>query len=170
RTGGAESSAGLRVIVINTLVAAGFMLLTKMKVVADSAAFWFRTGSGATGIAGSLSLALIGIGHLVGLAVGLAMLVGIIISRGILLPLLTQWSGVTGTAQHIADTVFTNEVRFIGAGVIGAAAIWAFASIIGPVIAGIRASLASSSARHSGARQPLVERDMPIGIVALVSV
>jgi len=170
REGAAESSAGLRTIVINALVATGFMLLTKLKVVADAAAYWFRIGSGATGVAGSLSLALIGIGHLVGLAVGMAILVGVFISRGILLPLLTAWSGVSGSAEHIASTVFTNQVRFIGAGVIGAAAIWTFLSVIGPVIAGIRSALASSSAQHAGKAQPLVERDMPIGIVALSSV
>src|SRR5699024_10291371 len=150
REGAAESSAGLRTIVINALVATGFMLLTKLKVVADAAAYWFRIGSGATGVAGSLSLALIGIGHLVGLAVGMAILVGVFISRGILLPLLTAWSGVSGSAEHIASTVFTNQVRFIGAGVIGAAAIWTFLSVIGPVIAGIRSALASSSAQHAG--------------------
>lgn len=169
REGAAESNAGLRVIIINALVAAGFMLLTKMKVVVDSASAWFRVGSGATGIAGSLSLALIGIGHLVGLAVGLAMLLGVIIARGIVLPILTNWSGVTGSAQHVAGTVFTNEVRFIGAGVIGVAAIWAFVSVIGPVLSGIRSAMASSAAKRDGSGQPLVERDMPIGIVAVVS-
>jgi putative OPT family oligopeptide transporter len=169
RAGGAESSAGLRVIVVNALVAAGFMLLTKMKVVASSFNFWFRAGSGATNLAGSLSLALIGVGHLVGLAVGIAMLIGVIIARGIILPILTLWSGVTGSAEHMASTVFTNQVRFIGAGVIGVAAIWAFVSIIGPVVAGIRSAMASSSAKRSGASLPLVERDMPIGIVTLVS-
>src|SRR5699024_8078559 len=169
REGGAESIAGLRVIVVNAVVAALFALLTKLKLAADVITVWFRTGAGATGLAGSLSLALLGVGQLVGLAVGIAILFGVIIARGILLPLLSAWSDVTGSAEHIADTVFTNDVRFIGAGVIGMAAIWAFVSIIGPVIGGIRSALASSSAKHAGAVQPVVERDMPIGIVTAVS-
>jgi putative OPT family oligopeptide transporter len=62
--------------------------------------------------------------------------------------------------------VVRSEVRFLGAGVIGVAAIWTLLKIIGPILAGIRSAVAASRLRAtSGAALPLVERDMPIGIV-----
>src|SRR5271156_2272464 len=46
------------------------------------AAVYFRVGPSSTGVAASLSMALVGVGHLVGLSVGMAMFVGILIGWG----------------------------------------------------------------------------------------
>jgi putative OPT family oligopeptide transporter len=165
REGGAESAAGLRVIVVNALVSAGFAVVAQTKLVAAEAALWFRTGAGATGIAGGLSFALVGAGHLVGISVGLAMLAGVVIGWWIVLPVLTAMAPATGSVEAWATGVFRTDVRFLGAGVIGVAAIWTLARIIGPVLAGIRSSLAASRAARSGAVVPLAERDLPFGIV-----
>lgn len=170
REGGAESARGLRIIIVNALAAAGFALLTQMKLAVGNAAIWFRTvAGGATGISGGLSFALLGAGHLVGLSVGMAMLGGLVIGWWVALPLLTALSGVTGSAEHVANTVFSNDIRFLGAGVIGVAAIWTLLRIIGPVLRGITSSLAASRATRVGDARPVVERDLPIGIVGLVS-
>jgi putative OPT family oligopeptide transporter len=132
---------------------------------------FFRTGAGATGISASLSLALIGAGHLVGLSVGLAILAGIAIGWWIALPILTAASGLGDSAEHLALTVFRSDVRFFGAGVIGVAALWTFARILGPVAAGLRSAINASAARRAGGHGlPLVERDLPIGIVAGTSI
>jgi putative OPT family oligopeptide transporter len=56
-------------------------------------------------------------------------------------------------------------VRFIGAGVIGVAALWSLFRIIGPISKGIRSAMAASKARSAGTELPLTERDLPIGIV-----
>ena len=61
-------------------------LLSYMKVAASSLSATFRVGAGATSIGTSLSLALIGVGHLVGLTVGIAMLIGMFVSFFILIP------------------------------------------------------------------------------------
>jgi uncharacterized oligopeptide transporter (OPT) family protein len=44
-------------------------------------------GASLSQVSTSFSMALIGVGHLVGLAVGIAMLIGMLISWGILVPL-----------------------------------------------------------------------------------
>src|SRR3546814_16838086 len=54
RAGDAESSAGLRVIVTSTLVAAAFNALTYMRLAVSEASHFFRIGPSATGIAGGL--------------------------------------------------------------------------------------------------------------------
>lgn len=164
REGGAESERGLRVIVSSALVAAAFTLVAKSRIVVEEAAAFFRLGPAATGIAGGLSFALIGAGHLVGLSVGLAMLTGLVLGWWIVLPILT--SGVPGPAGEVAGRLFGSEVRFLGAGVIGVAAIWTLLRIIRPILRGIAGAMAASKHRaSSGEALPLVERDMPIGIV-----
>src|SRR5687767_14119152 len=125
--GGAEENRrGLIAIVISSLVSAGFFIVAKMRLVAEAAERSFRVGAGATGASASLSMALIGVGHLVGMAVGIAMIVGLLIARLVLLPWLTAETGVPPGAEvdAIVADVFRNQVRFIGAGTIGIAAVW----------------------------------------------
>lgn len=166
REGGAESAAGLAVLLKGGLVSAGFALATQLKVFAAEAATWFKVGAGATGIAGGLSFALFGVGHLVGLSVGLAQLAGLITGWWILLPILTAQQPLGNGVEEWATTIFRQDVRFFGAGVIGVAALWTLAKIAGPVVGGIRSALAASKARGQGQVLELTERDLPIGIVA----
>jgi putative OPT family oligopeptide transporter len=170
RTGDAESLHGLKVLVVNAIASSVFFALSKTGLLVDEAAVFFRVGTGATGISASLSLALIGAGHLVGLSVGVAILAGIVIGWGIVLPLLTAASNLSDSAQHVALTVFRSDVRFFGAGVIGVAALWTFAKILGPIAAGLRSAIQASRARGAGDRAlPRVERDLPIGVVGAVT-
>ena len=164
REGGVEAEKGLRLIVFSSIVAAGFALVAKTRILAEEAAAYFRVGPAATGISGGLSFALIGAGHLVGISVGAAMFVGLVLGWWVALPILT--SGVTGPAEEVAATVFRSEVRFLGAGVIGVAAIWTLLKIIGPIVGGIRSAMAASRLRATASETlPLVERDMPIKVV-----
>jgi len=163
RTGAEESTRGLWILIWNSLASAGFAILTQMKLAVAEASVWFRAGTGATGISGGLSFALFGVGHLVGLSVGLAQLVGLVVGWWILLPYLT--AGLAGEAETVANTVFRADVRFFGAGVIGVAAVWTLIKIAGPVIGGIRSAFAASARRHGGEVLALEERDLPIGLV-----
>jgi putative OPT family oligopeptide transporter len=113
---------------------------------------------------------LIGVGHLVGLTVGIAMFVGLLISWAYLVPHYTALAGAIPVGTGLGDFVggvFVNKVRFIGAGTIGIAAIWTLLRIIGPIISGIRGALAASRERKAGRADslPITERDIPIGIV-----
>src|SRR3546814_15755282 len=67
-----ESRQGLRLLMHGGVVSMGFAVLTQLKLAAAEAASWFRIGAGASGIAGGFSFALLGVGHLVGLSVGMA--------------------------------------------------------------------------------------------------
>lgn len=162
--GAAENRAGLSALAWNGLIAAAFTLLTQMRIAAGEVSRWFSVGAGATGVAGGLGFALFGVGHLVGLSVGMAQLVGLITGWWVLLPILTQ--GVAGPdAETIANTVFSADVRFFGAGVIAVAAIWTLIRIAGPVIGGIRSAMAASAARHAGTALAVEEQDMPVAWV-----
>ena len=165
--GGVEENAkGLAAIVAGSVASAGFALLAAMKLAAGELATAFRVGGGAaSGASMSLSMALIGVGHLVGMTVGIAMLLGMLTAWGVLVPLLTSIQGVGEDVAATVNSVFRNQVRFIGAGTIGVAAVWTLLKIIGPIIGGIRSAMAASAARSGGAVLELTERDLPISIV-----
>ena len=166
--GAEESSRGLGVIVRGSIASAALYFLKAISVDISGV---FRVGAGATMVGTSLSLALIGVGHLVGVGVGIAMIVGLLISYGVLLPMRT-WGGAAA-AKDLADfvsTTFASEVRIVGAGAIAIAAIWTFLKILGPIATGIRESLASSAKRDAGEEIPLTERDLSMKTVIGVTV
>jgi putative OPT family oligopeptide transporter len=160
-----ENAKGLRMIIVGSLTSAGYALLGAMRLAAGEIGVAFRVGPGASAASTSLSMALIGVGHLVGLSVGVAMLVGMFIAWAGLVPVLTAMHGVTDDVGRVVNATFRSEVRFIGAGVIGVAALWSLFRILGPIIRGVRAAMAASKARSAGAELELTERDLPIGIV-----
>jgi putative OPT family oligopeptide transporter len=167
KVGESGNRAGLKIITTGALASAGYALLAAMKVALAEASTFFRLGASATGISAGLSFALLGAGHLVGISVGVAIGVGILIGWAVAVPILTY--GVPGPAETIALTVWGDQVRFFGAGVIGVAAIWTLLSILAPIVRGIRSALAASADRRGGEALPLHERDIPIGIVAAAS-
>ena len=168
--GGAEENRrGLKMIIVSSLVSAAYALAAQTQYVAAAAARSFKFGTGATAASTSLSMALIGVGHLVGMAVGIAMLVGLIISWFVLVPWQTGIAGLASAADldTLVNTVFREKVRFIGAGTMGVAAVWTLLRIIGPIIKGISTAITASRARRVGGQEslPLTDRDLPIGIV-----
>ncbi|HKQ10546.1 MAG TPA: oligopeptide transporter, OPT family, partial [Rhizomicrobium sp.] len=134
-----------------------------MRVIADSAEGFFRLGAGASGYSFSFSLALMGAGHLVGISVGAAMLLGIAIAWAGAVPILTA---VTPDNVPLADSVMTvwrTQVRFIGAGAMAVAAIWSLGRTIGPILAG----LAKVAARNAVAAQD-DQTDRDISMPAII--
>jgi len=170
----AESSkSGLFAVAAGTIVSAVFAVVVATKVFAGSVAQYFHVGDrgGASGYDFSLSFALLAVGHLVGLWVGLAMLLGALIAWGWAVPHYTMLAAATGAAADMAQAAWGTKVRFIGAGTIGVAAIWTLAKLVKPVISGLSSAMASSRARKAGQGDtlPRTEHDMPIGIVGLIS-
>ncbi|WHU01993.1 oligopeptide transporter, OPT family [Sphingomonas sp. NIBR02145] len=167
--GDKENAAGLRTLIVGTIFSGVFALLGKMKLVAEEAGKNFAVGGTATGWSTSWSMLLIGVGHLVGISVGAAMFFGMLISWTVLVPYFAHGGDISGGIDALVGSTFRGQVRFIGAGTIGVAAIWSLLKIIGPIIAGLRSALAASRARQDGQALDITERDMPIGVVALIT-
>jgi len=165
-------SAGLKAVVVGSIVSAVFYVVIQTKLFASDLAQYFRIGDrGATsGYDFSLSFALFAVGHLVGLWVGLAMLLGAIISWGWAVPHFSLLHPATGDVAEVAQGVWSHYVRFVGAGTIGVAAIWTLLKLVKPVVSGLTSAMAASRVRKAGKGDtlPLTERDMPIGIVGLI--
>ncbi|MEP6633180.1 MAG: oligopeptide transporter, OPT family [Luteimonas sp.] len=170
-----ESRAGLRAIVWGAIVATSFSLLVATRVFASDVAHYFRIGGEKGPVSGfdfALSMALLAVGHLVGLWVGLAMLLGAVIGWGWGVPHYSAIAAATGAAADVAQATWSHQVRFVGAGTIGVAAIWTLLKLVKPVASGLAAAMAASRARKAsdGGTLPRIEQDIPIGLVAVITV
>ncbi|HEX7781360.1 MAG TPA: oligopeptide transporter, OPT family [Sphingobium sp.] len=166
REGETENARGLAAILMSSAASAAFAIVAKTRLIAEEAATFFKFGAGASSVSTSFSMALIGVGHLVGLSVGAAMFVGLLISWVGIVPYLTAPLPSGAVLSELVGTAFRSQARFIGAGTIGVAAIWTLLKILGPIISGIRSALAAARVRKSGVGLlELTERDLPIGIV-----
>ena len=114
--------AGLLAVLWGSIVSAAFALIIETQLFASDVAQNFRVGrkGAVSGYDFSLSFLFLGIGHLVGLSVGIAMLIGALIGWGWGVP------HYSGYARRLHDTwrdarakSMERKVRFIGAGAIG---------------------------------------------------
>jgi len=144
-----EAREGLRAVMLGSAASAGLAILAGTRIAAAEVAGFFRLGAMASsGYNVAWSLALVGAGHLVGLSVGMAMLVGLVIAWGIAVPILTSMQAAAAgvdLAAHTTD-IWRTQVRFIGAGAIAVAAVYTLLRLAKPVVAGLASTLAASRA------------------------
>jgi putative OPT family oligopeptide transporter len=166
--------AGLLAVLWGSIVSAVFAIIVATQVFASDVARTFRFGNrgAVSGFDFNLSFALLAIGHLCGLSVGIAMLIGTVIGWGWGVPHYSVLAhDFTASAADLAQSVWRGKVRFVGAGTIGVAAIWTLLKLVKPVVSGLASAMAASRARKAGQADtlPITERDIPIGIVGLVT-
>ncbi|HZP67821.1 MAG TPA: oligopeptide transporter, OPT family [Rudaea sp.] len=171
--GAEESRAGLLAVIWGSITAAAFALIVATRVFASDVAQSFRFGGDRGPVSGydfNLSMALFAVGHLVGLWVGVAMLVGAGIGWVWGVPHYSALAAAAGDAAKVAHDIWNTKIRFVGAGTIGIAAIWTLIKLVKPVASGLSSAFAASRARKAGqgALMPRTEQDIPIGMVGLV--
>src|SRR6267154_1629371 len=164
-----EAREGLVAVILGSVASAGLAIVTATRVAAAEVTGFFRVGAlAASGYDVAWSLALLGAGHLVGLSVGMAMLVGLVIAWVIAVPILTSMQpaapGVAFAAHTLA--IWRTQVRFIGAGAIAIAAIYTLATLAKPVVGGLVATLAASRAKASGDDR---DRDLSPGWILVLT-
>src|SRR6266478_1705392 len=144
-----EAREGLIAVIYGSVASAGLAIVTSTRIAAAGLSGFIPLGVNAsTGYDFAWSLALLGAGHLVGLSVGMAILVGQVISWGIAVPWLTSIQPATLDQTLAAHTIaiWRTQVRFIGAGVIAVAAIYTLARLAKPVVGGLVSTLVASRA------------------------
>jgi putative OPT family oligopeptide transporter len=165
---------GLADVVTGSVISAAFALISSgFAIFATEVSVFFRLGAIATGIGASMSLALVGAGYLVGIVVGVAMFVGVLIAWGVAVPILSYLNPADAGMDiaTYATGLFRHNVRLIGAGAIGVAAIWTLIQLFMPMVEGVKASLAALAAVRSGkgGDLPRTERDLPFDYVVMTS-
>ena len=166
-TGMADIAAGGVVAAAVSFAASG------LRVLGESVSGWFALGGAVFRLPMGFSLALLGAGYLIGIVAGLAMLTGLVIAWGIAVPVLTAMGDLpTGkTLAQYATGIWSSQVRFIGAGVIGVGAIWTLATLFMPMARGVKASFSalSKAGKARAGQAPRTERDLSAGWISLVT-
>lgn len=135
-----NKDSGIKEIVSGGLLAASVSFLTNgLRVVADGASYWFKGGNAIFQLPMGFSFALLGAGYLVGMMGGIAMLVGTIFTWGVAVPYFTATTPMPANADMIsfATGLWKSNVRFIGVGTIGIAAIWTLLVLFKPMVQGM---------------------------------
>ncbi|MCF7520624.1 oligopeptide transporter, OPT family [Neisseria sp. ZJ106] len=132
-----------------------------LRIAADSASYWFKSGAAVFQLPMGFSLALLGAGYLVGLTGGLAILLGIFIAWGGAVPYFSAHLPQPENLDMVgfAMQLWKEKVRFIGAGTIGIAAIWTLITLMKPMAEGMRLSFKAFKG-GSEASAERVEQDL----------
>lgn len=174
KAAGKPVATGMGDIVAGGVVAAVVSFAANgLRVLGDSVSGWFALGGAVFRLPMGFSLALLGAGYLIGIVAGLAMLTGLIISWGIAVPVLTAMGDMPAgqSLAQYATGLWSSQVRFIGAGVIGVGAIWTLATLFVPMARGVKASfsaLTKAGAARAG-QAPRTERDLSAGWISIVT-
>jgi putative OPT family oligopeptide transporter len=130
---------------------------------------WFGKWLGYYGT--NLSPALLGVGYIVGLNVGILVLIGGMISWNVAIPLYAAFfldgnpqlaaTVAAGSAEDAAYAIWSAQIRYLGVGAMLVGGVWALISIRESLLSGIRSGLAAARA---GAGQVVAhtEQDLPM--------
>jgi putative OPT family oligopeptide transporter len=151
-----------------------------LRLIPDTAVAAGYVGRGIAYAGTNLSPALLGVGYICGLNVGIVMLAGGIISWNIAVPiyashflagspLAAQLAGMS--AEDAAGTLWSQQIRFLGVGAMLIGGLWTLVSLRGSLLAGIRSGFAATrraratEAAGSQDEIPDTERDLPMKYV-----
>jgi len=189
---GADPSSGAKLLSLAALAGAAvkFAAANGLRLIPDTAAAAAHVGRGIAYFGSNLSPALLGVGYICGINVGVVMLAGSIVSWDIAIPiysshflagnpaLAAKLAGLS--AEDAAYTLWSQQIRFLGVGAMLIGGVWTLVSLRGSLLAGISSGFAATRRARSDAAAgtvsqiPDTERDMPmkyvLGGVVLVSV
>lgn len=166
--------SGIRQIVAGGVLSGVFSFLAGgLRVISDSASYWFKSGNAIFQLPMGFSFALLGAGYLVGITGGIAMIVGMFFAWGIAVPYFSSIAPMPegSTLAAYAVQLWVSKVRYIGAGTIAVAAVWTLLTLLKPMKEGMKLSF---QALQGGAKAPQatdrVHQDLSpktMGLVAL---
>ena len=171
KVGDSHNQGGMRELLTGGGIAGLVALCTSgFRVLTNELGTWFQVGNGLTLVSLGYSTALVGAGYLIGLASGLAMLVGIILAWGVMIPYFTSTGTPADgqTLEQFAQVCYTGKVRLIGAGVMGVAAIWTLIKLARPVIDGVKEAIQSAREPAESQARHRTDTDMSIRSIAFV--
>lgn len=163
-----ESLRGIRVLAIGAIVG-GLAKLgeTGLRLWPAATGAVMPAGKGVIYLGTSLSPALVAVGVIVGLNVGLLIFAGGLISWCVAIPLYANFSGETfsATGAELAQQLWSTRVRYLGVGAMLVGGLWALWSMRGALLIGLGQV---AGATRLDTRQDLSRRSLLILLVALV--
>jgi len=127
-----------KIILQSSLIGGLFKFLQQgLNLWKPSIEYIFRYNKSIYGIACDLSPALLGVGYIIGLNVGILILSGGIISWLIAIPIYTSLNNVQGDINNVAWEIWNSKIRFLGVGAMLIGGFWSILKLIKPIIDGI---------------------------------
>lgn len=174
---GTEGGEGVRGIAFAGMAGALLKLAqTGFKLAGDRFTGAFSAGGAIFGFGSDLSVALLGVGYIVGLNIAILVFAGGLISWLFGIPIFTatatpetlQAIGGGASGFDLAEAVWSARIRYLGVGAMATGGIWALLSLMGPIRDGIRSSLAAMGQAGRGGADavPRTEQDTPFTWVA----
>ena len=153
-----------------------------LRLIPDTAqvAGWFGKTLGYAGT--NLSPALFGVGYIVGLNIGIVVLAGGVIGWNIGIPIYsnfflasdpelmamiaTSCGGIGGDAVCAAETIWSEQIRYLGVGAMLIGGVWTLISLRGSLFSGMRSGM-SAARSGTGSTIAHTEQDIPMKYIGI---
>jgi putative OPT family oligopeptide transporter len=180
---GADPARGAKLLALAAAAGAlvKFAAANGLQLIPDTAVAARYVGRSIAYAGTNLSPALLGVGYICGLNVGIVMLAGSIISWNIAIPIYGSYfldanaalaAQVAGLSpEDAAGMLWSQQMRFLGVGAMLIGGLWTLVSLRGSLLAGIKSGFAATrraragEAAGSAVEIPDSERDMPMKYV-----
>jgi putative OPT family oligopeptide transporter len=172
---GENPAAGLRILGGSALGGglAKLAAASGLRLIPDTAAAATWLPGGAIAYFGTnLSPALLGVGYIVGLNVGVLVLLGGMLSWNLAIPLYSALvlpqdpafaSALAGLpAEEAAGAIWSRQIRYLGVGAMLVGGLWALVSTRKSLLSGVKSGLAAARAGSGAGVVPDTERDLPM--------
>ncbi len=181
---GENPGQGIRTLGVAALLGAFAKLgaASGLRLFPDAAASATWAGKGIAYMGTNLSPALLGVGYIVGLNIGIVVLLGSIIGWNIAIPLYSAFllegdpallaaitancGGIGGDAECAAGAIWSAQVRYLGVGAMLIGGIWTLISLRKSLFSGIQSGFAATR-KGSNVILAETERDIPMKYIAL---
>jgi putative OPT family oligopeptide transporter len=178
---GENPGAGMKILAISAGIGGGVKLLADsgMRLIPDQATLAGFWGKFLAYMGTGLSPALLAVGYIVGLNIGIVVVSGSILSYNIAIPIYHAYASsfdpdlaaklVGLSAADAANLIRAEKVRYLGVGAMLVGGIWTLFSLRNSLLSGVRSGIAA--ARKGGEENlPVTERDLPMKwmLIALV--
>lgn len=147
-----------------------------LRLVPDVAAHAGFLGKALVYLGSNLSPALLGVGYIVGLNIGIVVVAGGILSWNIAIPIYSSFfldanpelaQRVAGlSAEDAAFAIWSTQIRFLGVGAMLIGGIWTLISLRSSLVSGVKSGLAATRASASKVIDH-TEQDMPMQAVLI---
>ena len=178
---GENPGPGLRLLGLSAALGALVKLAAEsgLRIIPDNATVAGFLGKYLGYMGTNLSPALLGVGYIIGLNIGIVVLLGSVLSYNIAIPLYhalapsldpalaAQLTGLA--AADAASLIRAEKIRFLGVGAMLVGGIWTLFSLRGSLLSGIRSGIAAAR-KGTDEAVPETERDLPMKwmLIALV--
>ena len=175
---GENPGAGVKILAL-AAIGGGLAKLAAgsgLRLIPDTAAAAGWVGKGIAYFGTNLSPALLAVGYIVGLNIGILVVLGGIISWNIAIPIYSTYflegntalaSALAGaSAEDAAGAIWSSQIRYLGVGAMLVGGVWALISIRSSLLSGVKSGLAAARA-GVGTVISHTEQDLPMKAILI---